>query len=248
MGMVFGKVDVAEPAFEVMFSRASAEVVYEIRKYGKRFAIETEMIKAGSSASATDEDTQMRSPFMALAGYIGVMGKPQNEGLESIAMTAPVVMTSEDKTKSSDSGNEGVPIAMTAPVVMTDGERASTDMKMSKMQFILPVEYDDVSKIPKPTNPNVVVKELSGAVGAVHRFTGSFNQEHNTQKLTELLKQLNEDGVKINEEEAAKKCEFWGFNPPWTIPFLRRNEIWVELTQEQVDELKRKFSSEKEKE
>lgn len=240
MGMVFGKIDVAEPAFEVLLSRINATTSYEIRKYGKRFAIEAEMNAPG--VTQTSEKDKTRSPFMSLAGYIGVMSAPQNEGATSIAMTAPVVMKSPEEKK-------GTAIAMTAPVVMTGAEKGDAkSMEMSKMQFILPAEYDDMAKIPKPTNSIVKVKELSPALGAVHRYAGSFEEKHNTEKAMDLMKQLNDDGISLPVEDSSDKVQFWGYNPPFTIPFLRRNEVWVELTQEQVESLMKTFPTEEKKE
>ena len=56
-----------------------------------RFAIETPM------DSPSSESEGRRSPFMTLAGYIGVRGTPQNEGAKTIAMTAPVAMKQSDE-------------------------------------------------------------------------------------------------------------------------------------------------------
>ena len=56
-----------------------------------RFAIETPM------GSPSSESEGRRSPFMTLAGYIGVRGTPQNEGAKTIAMTAPVAMKQSDE-------------------------------------------------------------------------------------------------------------------------------------------------------
>ena len=55
-----------------------------------------------------------------------------------------------------------------------------------------------------------------------------------------LIKQLKEDGVQIDMDEswAEGKVQFWGFNPPMTLANLRRNEVWLELTEEQVQALK----------
>ena len=35
--------------------------------------------------------------------------------------------------------------------------------------------------------------------------------------------------------------EFWGYNPPFTLPMFRRNEIWIQLDTDQVDYLINKF-------
>jgi len=210
MGMVLGKVDVAEPAYNVVLS-AGSKVPYEVRKYGTRFAIETEYAVADET----------RSPFMALAGYIGVMSDAENEGSSSISMTAPVVLSETDKK------SKGTKIAMTAPVVI---EPSKT------MQFILPADYDSFDKIPKPTNPKVKVKKIEPSVGAVHRFNGVFNEKRCKEKVLDLVKQLQEDGVSdLTEEDAMKSFQYWGYNPPFTIPYLRRNEVWVEISQKQLD-------------
>ena len=102
---------------------------------------------------------------------------------------------------------------------------------------MLPAEMDDMSKIPKPTNSDVTVKELPAAVGAVVRYSGTFNEENNKAKAKEFAKQLKDDGLDIEEEAFMDKHQVWGFNPPWTIPSMRRNEIWIELSEDQVQKL-----------
>jgi len=208
MGIVFGKTGVAEPVFETLLSRNNCTVPYEFRRYGQRFAIET---------LYENEDTS--SAFRSLAGYIGVGGPPQNEGSQPISMTAPVVTA-------------GQKIAMTAPVV-TNQVKGST----KKMQFILPAEYDDMNKIPKPKSSKVTIQEVPPAVGVVHKFSGWVNENQARGKVQDLVKQLQQDGMtNIQESEALDKYLLWQYNPPFTIPQLRRNEIWIELTEDQVKE------------
>jgi len=219
MGMVFGRVDVAEPAFDILLTRTASATPYEIRSYGKRFAIE-----AQNSGKKQDEN----SAFRLLAKYIGVFGKPENEGATTIAMTAPVVMESKTPEK-----GKGTAIAMTAPVVMSQDETSGSGM----MQFFLPAEYDDMSKIPKPTHGGVTIKEIAPDVGVVHRFSGSYNEKTRKEKAMQLGKQLSEDGVNMSEQEILEKFQFWGYNPPFTIPSLRRNEVFISLSKDQVDDL-----------
>jgi len=244
--MVFGKVDVEEPSYEVLLSRTvDAKVPYDIRSYGKRFAIETEY--ASNASNNKDMMKETRSPFMTLAGYIGVMKEPENEGSQPIAMTAPVAMSKNSNP--SVQKKEGEKIAMTAPVVMeggsTDDSGGNKNESTNKMQFILPSKYDDMDKIPRPTNDAVRIKQLEPSVGAVHTFTGSFNEEIYTKKAMELAEQLRDDGIKtMTDEEARNKFQFWGYNPPFTIPFLRRNEIWIEISQQNVEFLRRKYETE----
>ena len=170
----------------------------------------------------------MNSPFRTLAGYIGVFGDPKNEGKEALAMTAPVAM---DK-------KQGTAIAMTAPVAM----EKDADTATKRMKFFLPAEYDDMSKIPKPTDPAVKIEEVPPAVGAVHRYNGSFSDSINEQMALALAAQLREDGIdRMSDDYVKDHFQFWGFNPPFTIPYFRRNEVWIELTPEEAQKLQGKF-------
>jgi hypothetical protein len=222
MGSVFGKENVEEPAFECVLSRKQqVDTPYEIRKYGKRFAAEV-------SYSGDPEDRKnANKPFWTLAEYIGVFGKPQNESAKSISMTAPVAM-------------EGTPIAMTAPVAMESDDKGEN----CTMKFFLPAEYDDLSKIPKPVNPAVKIQEIPPQTGAVHRFSGYRSQEKNQKIAKEIAQQLMADGVDgMSEDHVLQNYEYWGYNPPFTLPMFRRNEVWISLTQSQVDHLINKFEA-----
>ncbi len=213
MGMVLGKISVEEPAFKVLFNRSTTAPAsnvtntvttpYEIRKYGKRYAIESEY-------DSTNAD---RSPFMALAGYIGVTKAPENEANEPIAMTAPVAIDRKERDK-------------------------------KRMKFILPSKYDDLSKIPQPKNADKVsIREVAPAVGAVHQFSGAFDESHCEVKARALAAQLIGDGISLPKREDGEvelekiEYEWWGYNPPFTLPMFRRNEVWIELTEDQVSEL-----------
>ncbi len=136
------------------------------------------------------------TPFRALAEYIGVFGNPQNEVKRSMAMTAPVVM------------EPGTPIAMTAPVVMENHHNSGGS---KKMKFFLPEQYDELSKIPVPLNPAIKIAEVPPAVGAVHRFSGTFDDKTNKAKVLELSSQLREDGLDgMTDEYVSARYQFWG--------------------------------------
>ena len=206
MGVVFGKSNIEEPVFKLLLDRTEVAVPYQIREYGKRIAVETKM------GGETD-----RSPFMKLAGYIGVVGDPANEGGTSIDMTAPVIRTDGKGTK----------IAMTAPVVREEGI----------MQFVLPAEYDSLQKAPKPTDSTVFLKEIPPSVGAVKQYTGSYDQDLCKKWAIDVGQQLREDGIELSEEYVLRSYQFWGYNPPFTLPMFRRNEVWIPLTPQQAASL-----------
>lgn len=136
------------------------------------------------------------TPFRALAAYIGVFGNPQNKAKQSMAMTAPVALES------------GIPIAMTAPVVMENDPKSGAS---KKMMFFLPEQYDEISKIPVPLNPAVKIAEVPPAVGAVHRFSGTYDDKTNKAKALELSSQLRDDGLdRMTDEYVAAHYQFWG--------------------------------------
>ena len=113
-----------------------------------------------------------------------------------------------------------------------------------RMMFMLPAEYDSMDKIPKPTNPNVHIAEVPSEVGVVHRYNGSMEAGRNRDKARALADQLMEDGVPdITEEHVLEHFQFWGYNPPFTLPYFRRNEVWLKLDDSQVTYLQEKFPS-----
>lgn len=250
MGSVFGKENVEEPPHKVLLSRNNnAKTSYELRKYDKRFAATITYKKTG--------DKSENSPFGALAKYIGVFGSPQNEGDQSISMTAPVVMEDDNNKKGTqiamtapvvmeDVKKEGTQIAMTAPVVMEDtAEDGSDSSNNKKMMFMLPVEYDSMEKIPKPTNPLVHIEEIPSQTGVVHVYNGRWGEQRNKELAKSLANQLMQDGVpNMSEEYVLSNFQFWGYNPPFTLPYFRRNELWVQVNDEQADFLLKTFKSE----
>jgi hypothetical protein len=129
---------------------------------------------------------------------------------------------------------------MTTPVAMHG--RGATSSAVEKMQFILPAEYNDLSKVPKPTDSNVRVTSIPPAVGAVHRYSGFLDRSRSKKMASNLVESLREDGLDISQEDAFDRFEYWRYDPPMMPPFFSRNEVWIELTQKQVDDLITKFS------
>ena len=232
MGTIFGKQSVAEPAFEVILNRGQQGVPYEIRRYGTRFAAQVEY-----SPNAADKDDG--TPFRLLARYIGVFGTPENERATAISMTAPAV-------KADGNDKKGTPISMTAPVVKTAA--STNDQPQHRvMQFILPAEYTSVEQIPKPTNPAVTIQTIPSSMGAVHRYSGSFDDDRAATMAQALAIQLQQDGLSdsnmADTEWVQRHYQFWGYNPPFTLPPFRRNEVWLPLTEEQVEGLTKGFDT-----
>jgi hypothetical protein len=115
-------------------------------------------------------------------------------------------------------GNEtGEKRAMTAPV------EESLEANQPLMAFTLPSEYE-LEDLPEPADDSVQIQTVPGRTMAAIRFSGWATDgkvKRNTQQLIATLKQ---HGI-----EAVGTPSLNQYNPPWTPPFLRRNEIMVEV-------------------
>ena len=178
---------------------------YEVRQYQKYFIAEVPHRNDGND-------------FRTLARYIGVFGQPENEPRKPLAMTAPVLM---DPTSTTSNSN-GQQMAMTAPVINTD----------KTMSFVLPFELKELSDVPKPRDPRIKIKQSNGRTVAVDSFSGWYSDAVGQERFTALCEKLKKDGI-IGENEVPN----WSvaqYHPPFTIPFFRRNEIWVDVNKDKI--------------
>jgi len=152
-----------------------------------------------------DLDEASSQGFRLIAGYI--FG--QNQVSEKIAMTVPVAVE-EQAPKSAK-------IAMTAPVNIESNAGKWT------VSFVMPSEYT-MESLPKPLNPRVQLRQIPAVKRAVIIFTG-FNSEN---KVAEKTLEL-EEWMKSKNLQAVGVPKFARYNPPWSIPFLRRNEIMIDV-------------------
>ena len=113
-------------------------------------------------------------------------------------------------------------IQMTAPVLLDRNSEKQT----WKMVFILPKEYT-LEKAPPPVNQKVVIKTMKEKRFAVTQFSGSLSEE-NFDKYTEKLRKW----IQSKNYQPLSDPIFAGYNPPWTIPFLRRNEVFIEISKQ----------------
>jgi hypothetical protein len=81
-----------------------------------------------------------------------------------------------------------------------------------------------MATLPKPRNPAVTLREVPGKCYAVLVFSGFAREEKAQQKTDELLVWL-----KAKKLSATATPQLARYNPPWTLPFLRRNEILIEI-------------------
>ena len=116
-------------------------------------------------------------------------------------------------------------IAMTAPVTMEPGEIAN-GMKSAqrwRVQFAMPRQYT-MATIPKPKSSAVTLAEVSEKWVVVHSYSGLNTLQRVQDKTDELLQWL-----KAHSLVAKSAPQLARYDPPWTLPMWRRNEIMVEI-------------------
>jgi Tfp pilus assembly major pilin PilA len=148
-----------------------------------------------------DRQKAINDGFRILADYI--FGN--NTANTKIAMTTPVTQQS------------GTKIAMTAPVT----QQAHGDQWT--IHFVMPSEYT-LETLPKPNNKTVSIKKISEKKFAVLRFSGMSTQENISKHEVALKAYLSKHNMTAIADPA-----YAFFNPPWTLPPLRRNEVMMEI-------------------
>ena len=147
----------------------------------------------------TMEDTR-RAAFQILADYI--FGN--NKAKTKIAMTAPVAQSSQQ-------------VEMTAPV----GQQRTAEGWT--MMFFLPSDLT-VDTAPEPRDRRVKLVIVPEQDYAVLRFTGRRDDAAVQSQIARLKAALAG-----SEWQSAGEPVAWFYDPPWTLPFLRRNEVAVKV-------------------
>ncbi|MBI1327256.1 MAG: heme-binding protein [Alphaproteobacteria bacterium] len=157
------------------------------------------------------KEQALTNGFKQIASYI--FGK--NVPNEKISMTAPV--TQEPAEKKEKPKGESIP--MTAPVTQ-QGDTANGPWKI---QFMMPAEYT-LETLPKPENENIKLYQVPERKFMALQFSG-FAKPDNFAK---RVKQLREFMELRNFRPAGEPVEAY-YDPPWQLPFLRRNEVMIEV-------------------
>ncbi len=149
------------------------------------------------------EEGQARSAgFRKLAAFI--FG--DNRTRQSIAMTAPVSQAVSEK------------IAMAAPVSQEEAGPG-----LWRVRFLMPGIYTHET-LPEPNDPDIVISELPTETLAVLRFSGSRAPSTVHKATGELLGVIDGSQWRVSGQPIA-----FFYDPPWTLWFLRRNEVAVSV-------------------
>ena len=211
MVLMMNPIKLAEQVAESVLAVGGIRVGLEEPKYTRLPLTGTVEIRrygpriAAETTVDTDENRARDVGFRRLAGYI-FGGNQRNQ---SISMTAPV---------SQQSGRGGQQIAMTAPVVQSAGAEGGWVIR-----FFMPEKWT-METLPAPKDDQVRLVTVPPATIAVLRFSGDRSPKAVASRTDELLKTLRDNRI-----ETTGEAEAWFYDPPWTLPMRRRNEIAIPI-------------------
>jgi effector-binding domain-containing protein len=140
--------------------------------------------------------------FSRLAGYI--FGK--NRSKQKLSMTAPVIQEAKSEK-----------LSMTTPVMQ---EKKGSSWTMS---FVMP-EGSTLASLPVPLDPAVTFREVPAKRVAVIRYSGRHSENNLRNYADRLTAWLQKKGYRVLSAPRAAS-----YDPPWTIPMLRRNEVQIDV-------------------
>ena len=155
-------------------------------------------------ADRADFDSAGNEGFRRLFKYIAGGNTSQSR----ITMTAPVSQAAQAEK-----------IAMTVPV-QQQGAGAGW-----RIAFMLPPKYT-LETAPRPSDPRVELAAVPARLVAVLRYSGRWTESNYLEHRQELLGALSAAGIKSTGEPWLAR-----YNAPFSLPFLRRNEVLIEVGQ-----------------
>lgn len=132
-----------------------------------------------------------------------------NKSRGKIAMTAPV---SQEQ--------QGEKIAMTAPV-----SQQSVQGKWA-VSFMMPPSYT-MENLPAPDDPSIKLRQVPARRVAAVRYSGFWSEKNYQQYKQELERWITANSLKVIGDPVWAR-----YNPPFTLWFLRRNEILIPIAPE----------------
>ena len=110
----------------------------------------------------------------------------------------------------------GTNIAMTAPVAQSAGSGGDWVIR-----FYMPSKWT-MAELPVPNDDRVRLVSVPRETVAVLRFSGNRDGKAVADRTERLQNTLRAYGFDAIGDPTA-----WFYDPPWTLPFLRRNEVAI---------------------
>lgn len=208
--------------FSAQFSMAIETPKYQVTQTDGQIELRTyaPKIVAQTLVTASYEDAGGVG-FRILADYIfgNNISHEMADGTKSsekIAMTAPV---SQQPFNYKPINQKSI---HHKPLNQAFSQKKTKNKKQWHIQFVMPSKYT-LQSLPKPNNDKVSLIQIPQKRYAVIGFAGFTGADKITKKENELLDWMKQNGINpISEPELAR------YDPPWTLPFMRRNEVLIE--------------------
>ncbi|MEM7223030.1 MAG: heme-binding protein [Pseudomonadota bacterium] len=165
----------------------------------------TSRLAAEVTVATADPDQGSREAFGLLFDYLSGANAPEAK----IEMTSPVAMA-----------RAGAKITMTTPV------ETAVEGQGLTMRFFLPSSFTE-EKAPQPTDSRVSIVSLPAQTLAALRYSGSRDSEHAAEKKAQLRNTLA-----ASAWQPAGEAVSYYYDPPWTLPWFRRNEAIAPVTRD----------------
>ena len=199
---LFGIRSEEEPKYKLLEKNGS----FELREYSSYIVAEV-VVKGKDRREAANNG------FRILANYI--FG--DNESKTKVSMTAPVKQSEKISMTSPVKVSEK--ISMTAPVKQSE----KNDKGEWNIAFVMPEKYT-LETLPLTKDDRIKFKEVNPYKVAVWRFSGLFSESN-----LDCEKKKFEEYIKSSNIKTKGEISYNFYDPPWTIPFFKRNEMHISI-------------------
>ena len=194
-------------------------------------AMATETPKYNLIIRDGDFETRQYEPRIIAEVFVsGNIDTASGEGFRTLASFIFGDNSAVSESSSIQQATEGRKIAMTAPVTVEPYESGHlfTMARNWRVEFTMPSQYT-MTTLPKPNNPSIRIKEIPIQTYAVVRYSGMNTEERINDETRRLLNWVRARNLKVmGVPELAR------YNPPWTLPIFRRNEILVAISNNEI--------------
>ena len=114
---------------------------------------------------------------------------------------------------------------MTAPVTV-EPQVSESNMQAAqkwRIHFVMPSQYT-LANIPKPKNEAVILREIPSKIFLVNSYSWLNTLSRVQNKTDAALEWANRKGLKVIGVPQLSR-----YDPPWTLPMFKRNEIMLEI-------------------
>ena len=209
--------NVEKPQYQLISEQGNIQ----IREYNPSIVAEVQV--------QGEREEAISQGFRLLADYIFGNNKVEQD----IAMTAPVTQRSSEKIAMTApvTQQSSQKIAMTAPVTQQSSQKIEMTAPVKqqgldnawKVNFTMPSKYS-MNTLPKPNNEKVTLHQVSSKKYIVIKFSGMGSNKNLASQEKELQEYISKNKIQTLSEPI-----YAFYNPPWTLAFLRHNEIMIEI-------------------